>query len=325
MTSPATPAITVAIPVYNRPELVRTALESALRQPQPDLEVLVVDNASDDGTWEVLQSYRDPRLRLVRNERNVGLFGNFNRCLSLARAPYVVTLCSDDALLDGFLAPARALLDRHPEVSLVSSRGVARFTATGRTQPLGAALPAGIYAPGDAVVATLWSLCTYYANPFNYPSGILVRAEVARAAGLMDESLAFQADLKLYFRMLETTGLAILDSPGCEVLIHPGQENDRIYRDTRLLEEWLDHFDRYADLVAARGMTEYFRAHVAGYLVGTSLKLRRAGNPRATAWLAAVERHGYPRLAGWWAAAHSWLCRAALRRGRRTSPVPFAS
>ena len=117
------PTITIAIPVYNREHLVKKALESALRQPERDLEVLVVDNASTDGTWEVLSSFPDPRLRLVRNDRNLGLFGNFNRCIFLARGRYVVTLCSDDMLLDGFLAPARRLLDTHPEVGLVSSRG----------------------------------------------------------------------------------------------------------------------------------------------------------------------------------------------------------
>ena len=67
---------TVAIPVYNRRDLVQRALQSVLTQDIDDLDILVVDNCSDDGTWEALTAYRDPRLRLVRNERNVGLFGN---------------------------------------------------------------------------------------------------------------------------------------------------------------------------------------------------------------------------------------------------------
>ncbi|TMQ68383.1 MAG: glycosyltransferase family 2 protein, partial [Candidatus Eisenbacteria bacterium] len=173
------PAITIAIPVFEREELVRKALESALRQPAADLEILVVDNASTDRTWEVLNSYRDPRLRLVRNERNLGLFGNFNRCIFLARGRYVTTLCSDDMLLDGFLEPARKLLDVDPEVGMVSSRGRAVDPRRGTTFPLGGNLPAGIYAREDAIAAALWAFSTFYVNPFNYPSGILMRTAVA--------------------------------------------------------------------------------------------------------------------------------------------------
>ena len=175
--------ITIGIPVYNRASLVKIAVESALRQPQSadELEILVVDNASTDGTWEVLNGYRDPRLRLVRNERNLGLFGNFNRCIFLARGASVVTLCSDDKLADGFLAPAQRLLDERPDVAIVSSRGRAVDEVNGTSFALGSTLPAGLYGPGDAIVALLWGLATYFHNPFNYPSGMLVRTAVAQA------------------------------------------------------------------------------------------------------------------------------------------------
>src|SRR5579885_2083954 len=92
---------TIAIPVYNRAQLVRQALESALAQDLENTEILVIDNCSTDGTWETLHEYSDPRLRLVRNPTNVGLFGNLNRCLELAEGKYLRILCSDDRLLPG--------------------------------------------------------------------------------------------------------------------------------------------------------------------------------------------------------------------------------
>ncbi len=318
------PAITIGIPVFNREVLVRKALESALRQPGSDLEILVVDNASTDRTWEVLNSYHDPRLRLVRNERNLGLFGNFNRCIMLARGRYVMTLCSDDVLLDGFIAPARRLLDQDPDLGIVSSRGRAIDERRGTTFPLGSNLPAGIYARGDAIAAALWALSTFYTNPFNYPSGMLLRTAIARASHGMDESLGFGADVKLYLDMLRSSSLAILDVMGCEVLMHAEQENEKITRDLRHIREYTDHFMTHAGVLEQRGLTRYTRAHVGGYLLGNWAKLRRGGRHEvASACMALFREHHHvfaPALRG---LMHSLRRRSALRRtGRLTSPVP---
>jgi len=322
----STPAVTISIPVFEREVLVRKALESALRQPEADLEILVVDNASTDRTWDVLHEYRDPRLRLVRNDRNLGLFGNFNRCLSLARGRYVTTLCSDDALEDGFLAPARRVLDANPNVAMVSSRGRAVDERRGGTFALGSNLPAGIYAAEDAIAAVLWAFATFYTNPFNYPSGILLRADAARNAGLMDESLGFAADMKLYLAMLEKGGLAILDTVGCEVLIHTGQENEKIFRDARHIREFSDHFVRYRELLERQGLGPHVRAHVGGYLLGSYARLRRRGHVAVAGQCMALFRER--RLA--FAASLRGLLDSLRRRrtlrngGRLESPVPVA-
>ena len=317
------PVITIGIPVFNREDLVRKALESALRQPEPDMEILVVDNASTDRTWEVVNSYHDRRLRLVRNDRNFGLFGNFNRCIALARGRYLMTLCSDDVLLDGFLAPARRLLDQDPGLGIVSSRGRAIDEKRGTTFALGGNLPAGIYAGEDAIAAVLWAFSTYYVNPFNYPSGMLLRTEIARARGGMDEALGFAADVKLYLDMLRGSSLAILDLVGCEVLIHAGQENEKITRDLRHIREYTDHFTRHAAVLEHKGLTRYTRAHVGGYLLGCWAKLRRKGRHEvasACMGLFRERKHTFaPAVRG---LLDSLRRRSALRRtGRLTSPV----
>lgn len=318
--------ITIGIPVFNRPELVKIAVESALRQPQSaaELEILVVDNASTDGTWEVLQSYADPRLRLVRNDRNLGLFGNFNRCFFLARGEYVLTLCSDDALADGLLEPARRLLDARPDVAMVSSRGRATDEVNGRTFPLGSTLPAGVYDAGDAVVALLWALATYFHNPFNYPSGILVRTALAQAKGGMDEALGFGSDVKLYLSILEDHGLAIVDRPGCDVLVHTGAQAIKSFGDPRWAQEFVALFDPHLARLAARGLDGYARAHLGGYLLGTSLRRRVMGQGLiAENFHAEFRRRGYPVLPSLLALADSLAKRSRLRReGPATSPTP---
>src|SRR5262249_31661981 len=69
-----------------------------LGQTLHDLELIVVDDCSTDGTADVAASFRDPRVTVVRNERNVGAAANWNRVVRLARAPFVKLLCDDDLL-----------------------------------------------------------------------------------------------------------------------------------------------------------------------------------------------------------------------------------
>ena len=92
------PKVSIAIPAYNRENLVQRVIESALAQTYPDIEVVVVDNFSTDNTNEVVQKYAriDSRVRCFRNERNIGPVPNWWRCVKLSRGQYLKILFSDD-------------------------------------------------------------------------------------------------------------------------------------------------------------------------------------------------------------------------------------
>lgn len=112
-----TPLVSVIIPVYNRAALVREAVESALAANEIPLEVIVVDDASTDGTWESVRD--DPKIRAVRMERNGGQSAARNRGLELARGSYVKFLDSDDLLIAAHLAlEVRAMQDEQAEIAV---------------------------------------------------------------------------------------------------------------------------------------------------------------------------------------------------------------
>ena len=77
--------VSVCIPTYNYGRFLGQAIESVLAQTWGDFELVVCDNASTDDTQDVVASFRDERIRSYRNDANIGLFGNFSRCLELAR------------------------------------------------------------------------------------------------------------------------------------------------------------------------------------------------------------------------------------------------
>jgi glycosyltransferase involved in cell wall biosynthesis len=111
--------VSVLVPCYRAARFVERALDSVLAQTRGDWELVACDNASGDGTWEILQAYaaRDARIRVFRNDENIGPVGNWRRCASLSLAPLAGLLFADDWYEPRFLEDTVGLLD-DPTVGL---------------------------------------------------------------------------------------------------------------------------------------------------------------------------------------------------------------
>ena len=80
-----------------------------------------MDDCSSDNTVEVVKSVADPRVRLVQNTENLGMTGNWNKCLAEAKGDYIKLICADDVLYENSIKKELGALLRHPEVTLVMS------------------------------------------------------------------------------------------------------------------------------------------------------------------------------------------------------------
>lgn len=117
------PKITVHIPVYNGDNYLETEIDSLLAQTYADFELLITDNCSTDRTADICQRYaqQDPRVRYVRNERNIGSNPNFDLGVELARGEYFKWASHDDFHAPEFLERCVDVLDSDPHVVLVQS------------------------------------------------------------------------------------------------------------------------------------------------------------------------------------------------------------
>ena len=99
------PKVSILIPVYNRKKYIAECIQSALDQTFTDIEIVVVDNASSDGTWEISQEYaaRDGRVRIFRNATNIGPVLNWQRCIDEAKGVFGKLLFSDDLIYQDYL------------------------------------------------------------------------------------------------------------------------------------------------------------------------------------------------------------------------------
>jgi len=118
------PKLTVGLPVYNGERHLREAIESILAQSFADFRLLVSDNASTDGTEDIVRAFaaRDTRVHYHRNETNIGLAANFNLVFRMSDSRYFRWATSDDVTLPDFLLRCVECLDADPGIVLAYAK-----------------------------------------------------------------------------------------------------------------------------------------------------------------------------------------------------------
>lgn len=228
----------VLIPVYNGRSFIEGAIASALTDGDWVSEVVVVDNCSTDGTREYLKNLDAPKVKTFFNDTNVGLFGNFNRCLDHAAGDIVVFLCADDRLCAGAVQQAVRFYTQHPGVSMLNMTGEAVDESGQVIKMLGATIAPGIYRDPSLVDACITYLATTGKNPFNYPTGVFFNRRLIDTIRF-DPSFRKCGDLDFYFKVMTKGDFAATDQKACRILFHAGQEGQQDRSSTLELQEYL--------------------------------------------------------------------------------------
>lgn len=92
------PLVSVCIPTYNNKDYIDETLKCVLDQTHRNIEVIITDDCSTDGTVEIIRNYNDPRINIFINSTNIGLLSNFTKALSYASGKYLMLLCADDGI-----------------------------------------------------------------------------------------------------------------------------------------------------------------------------------------------------------------------------------
>jgi colanic acid/amylovoran biosynthesis glycosyltransferase len=111
--------LTVAMPAYNTARYVGSAIKSVLSQEGVDFELIVVDDGSSDSTAEVVQSFSDPRIRLIQNKKRMGIGYCHNLVIRESTSPFIAHVDSDDLVLPGALAAMLKKLKSSPRIGQV--------------------------------------------------------------------------------------------------------------------------------------------------------------------------------------------------------------
>jgi len=207
------PLVSVCVPAYRAAPFLRRTIQSVLEQTFKDFEIIVVDDASPDGTLDSIDDLDDPRIQRYSNPTNLGGGANWNRAVGLARGRLIKVLCSDDLLYPNCLKQQARLLEdpNWRSVGLVSCwRDIIdiegrRILSRKSGQKRG-------FIPRDE--ARKW-IVRSGTNPVGEPAAVMFRRELLNKAGPFNGANPFVLDIDMWIRMLLQADIYILPEIQC--------------------------------------------------------------------------------------------------------------
>ena len=210
-----TPRVTVLMAVHNGLPYLPAAIESVLQQTFTDFELVIVDDASTDGSVACVQSYRDARIRLVCNDANVGQTASLNRGLTVATGELIARLDADDVCLPDRLRQQVAFFDDHQETVLLGTWMYELDVRGRRTRLFGETLEDY----GTWMARLLLGGCPVY------HSSSMFRREAVERCGGYDERFRIGQDYDLWIRLALRRGEArVLPQPLTMYRVHERQQ-----------------------------------------------------------------------------------------------------
>jgi glycosyltransferase involved in cell wall biosynthesis len=245
-TSPP-PRVAICVPTYNRAPFLKTLLGSLLDQTFRDFNLVVVDDQSTDETREVALSFGDPRLSYVRNEKNLGMAGNYNRCIAILleqKSPYIAMYQDDDFYFPTALEKEVSFLDRHPQAGLVYP---AYYVGDENCKPV----RLHRCYPTERLLSIkdrLDAICEGV-NPMVHPP-VLYRRDIHARAGLYDQKYLMGFDNDMHLRLMEYCPAGFIPEPLFIYRSHRAQSS-ALANQGLLYRENLEIYLRYAAKIAA--------------------------------------------------------------------------
>jgi glycosyltransferase involved in cell wall biosynthesis len=227
--------ITVAIPTYRGARHLAEALRGVLAQEGVAFDLLVSDDRSDDETLDVVRSVAGDRARVSVNSEQLGLAGNWNRCVTLCRTPLVAIFHQDDVMRPGHLAAHVAAFEARPDAGLIASATTV-IDEHGSPVPAKVVDPGGLglvdrtYEPGEAIGEMA------VANPLRCSAVTLAGAAHA-AAGGFDSSYRYVVDWDFWLSIARMFPVMWVARPTVGVRWHSASETHRFQTGTADLEE----------------------------------------------------------------------------------------
>ncbi|MFJ9742416.1 glycosyltransferase family 2 protein [Streptomyces sp. NPDC101166] len=279
----------IMLPHYGDTALMQAAVRSVLDQTDKDWRLTVVDDGREEGVPEWFSSLGDSRVRYMRNERNLGITGNFRKCVDLVESTHFTMLGSDDLLLPTYVATIRAAVEAEPDAAIYQP-GVEVIDENGNpSTSLGDEVKRRLYAPknpdgarlvlsGEPLAANLLG-----GNWLYFPS-ICWRADAVKPVGFREDLSVIQ-DLAMIIELIKRGEKLVVDPAlAFRYRRHSGSLSSaeavtgaRFSEAVRFFNEVADDLDRHGWPKAARAARRHLsmRLHALTMLPG-ALRQRRS-------------------------------------------------
>lgn len=257
------PLISVVMPVYNAECYLEAALQSVFYQSCADFELLALDDASTDASRDILQSFSDPRLRIIANFSNQGVSKTLNRGLEQAQGQFIARMDADDICEPLRFERQIQFLQAHAQICVCGS-WVTDIDRNGRTIQL-RAMPAG------ARLNTFW----WRPSPLSHPSAMW---SVEKQKWRYDENLGCAQDYDLWLKLgLNGEKLGNIEESLLRYRVHEASISGR--QASQQTEQTLESFNRQTGLALSREVflsLNFWNVDVAPQLRARAMRQVRA-------------------------------------------------
>ena len=217
------PKVSVILTSYNHAEYIKYAIESVLNQTYTDYELIIWDDCSTDKSWEIINSYKDPRIKAYRSEKNMWC-GYINKTLDLASGKYIAIHHSDDIWEPEKLEKQVRFLDSHPKhgavfslAEIIDDNG-APFANTDHFY-------CSIFNKENRSRHQWLNFFFYNCNCICHPS-ILIRKECYETVGYYDSRLAQLPDFDMWVRLCMKYEIHIIHENLIKFRLHENRSNE---------------------------------------------------------------------------------------------------
>jgi glycosyltransferase involved in cell wall biosynthesis len=223
------PLVRICIPTYNGAKYLRQCLDSCLSQTYASTELVICDDGSSDDTLKIIEDYvkTNSRVRFFKNEKNLGLVGNWNRCIELAKGEWIKFVFQDDYITNDCIQEFVSNIEPHtvlmvsernfilPENSSIETR---HYYENGvRTLRNTTGIKGKRYSPELIARIAVENMCM---NFIGEPSLSFFRKNVTNELGAYNKHLKQICDLEFVLRVASVHGLLYIPKKICAFRIH---------------------------------------------------------------------------------------------------------
>ncbi len=231
-TDASIPALSVVMPVYNVERFIDEAIDSVLDQTFTDLELVIVDDASTDSTWKIAtkRAVDEPRIRVIRNERNLGAAAAANIGIRAAFAPLIARMDGDDISVPARFEKQVATLNTHPHFAVVG-------TFASHINELGRLL--SLSGTGPTTEAEFNDLRRAGKPTMVFGGTALFTRNLFDQVGGYDPRIRVAEDLELFDRMADVGPVIAIPEPLLLYRLHPGSTVERTFLEGRRIHRFV--------------------------------------------------------------------------------------
>jgi glycosyltransferase involved in cell wall biosynthesis len=267
------PLVSICIPTYNGERYITQCIESAIGQTYANTEILVVDDGSTDGTCKIIESFAaiNTKIKLVRNEKNLGLVGNWNRCIELAKGEWIKFLFQDDYFDNDCVEAMINCLSAEDKIvtsdrRLVFGPDVDEATKTYSLNETLTFARLGIHARNPVFISPkkISSLTAgnISMNFIGEPTVVMFKKSVVKEIGFFNSDLIQICDLEYFLRVACTYGLKYIPRELTYFRVHKGSASSSNISERSFSMTYIDPIVM-ADLLLHSGYYKKFRGFVS--------------------------------------------------------------